>query len=96
MKINSKYQIFYVCFIVFCVTSCSVASTTSSLFAKEVCSCMFVSNQDEEYCIDYGQPVFETSSYSINTEDKTVKARKLGSISKARYVSKRFGCQLID
>ena len=73
---------------------CSVAPTTSALFAKEVCSCIFVSKQDEQYCLEYGQPVLAISSYDINQEDKTVMARKFGSVKKARYISERLGCQL--
>ena len=60
-----RYNIFFVCLVVTSSSvGCSVAPTTSALFAKEVCSCMFVSGQDEEYCIDYGQPVFKVGSYS--------------------------------
>ncbi len=91
-----SYKIFFLTILtLFTATSCSLSPTVSALFAKEVCSCIFVSKQDEKYCLEYGQPVLETSSYSINQEDKTVMARKLGSSSKAHYVSKRYGCQLI-
>ena len=78
------------------LVGCSVAPTTSALFAKEVCSCMFVSEQNDEYCVDYGQLVFKISSYTINMDDKTVMARKLGSSHEARYISKRFGCRLVE
>ena len=78
----------------FSTVGCSVTPTVSALFAKEVCSCIFVSKQDEQYCLDYGQPVLAISSYDINQKDKTVTSRKFGSVNKARYVSERFGCQL--
>ncbi len=92
-----RYQIFFVFLVILSsIMGCSVAPTTSALFAKEVCSCMFVSKQDEKYCIDYGQPVFEAGSYTINIEDKTVIAQKLGSFNEARYISERFGCRLIE
>ena len=85
-------------YISFCLSfaSCGLSKTTSSLFAKEVCSCLFVSDQSKKYCVDYGQPALAVNRYVIDSENKTVVAKKLISKSKARYVSQRLGCELLE
>ena len=64
--------------------------------AKEVCSCLFVVGQTDEFCdqfIHFNPPI---ASYSVDKEKKTVSARSLTYTATAKWVSARAGCQLDD
>lgn len=80
----------------FVLSACGLPRLTTAYFAKEVCSCSFVSQQDEEFCVNYGQPSLSMSSYQIDREAQLVRARKWLAKSEARYISPRHGCELIE
>jgi len=81
-------------FILLALSGCSIHKTTSALFAKEVCSCLFVAEAPEASCLPTGEPVFEISSYKIDRENRRVTASKWGRDSYATFVSERLGCVL--
>ena len=81
-------------FVLLSLSGCSIHKTTSALFAKEVCSCLFVAEVPEASCLPTGEPVFEISSYKIDRENRQVIASKWGRGSRATFISKRLGCVL--
>jgi len=63
--------------------------------AKEVCSCLFVQKQSEDYCRAYTVANPNLATYTVNLDEKTVQAEALLVWSNtARHVSDRFGCVL--
>jgi hypothetical protein len=63
--------------------------------AKEVCSCLFVQGQSEEFCRAYTVANPNLATYSVNLIDKTVQSEALMMWSNtARYDSEHFGCVL--
>jgi hypothetical protein len=68
----------------------------SANFAKEVCSCIFVVGQTQNYCSEYHEQIFKVSAVEIDSEKKEVVAVGLGIQSVARFKSERHGCQLIE
>ena len=63
--------------------------------AKEVCSCLFVQQQSEDYCRAYTVAFPNLATYSVDFEDKAVQAEALLVwTNTARYQSAKFGCVL--
>ena len=63
--------------------------------AKEVCSCLFVQQQTEDYCRAYTVAFPNLATYSVDLEEKVVQAEALLVWSTtARYQSAKFGCVL--
>jgi hypothetical protein len=73
----------------------SFFKVVSSSYAKELCSCLFVVEQELEYCRRYSKQLLPVSSEKIDRNKKTVGATALGITSIAVYRSKRFGCGLL-
>ena len=64
-----------------------------SYTAKEVCSCLFVMEMDEEFCGAWTRASPNVSSFRVDHEKKAVRATALllwGS--SAHFVSDEFGC----
>ncbi len=67
----------------------------ASYGAKLACSCLFVMEQDEEYCRAWVRASPDIVKLRIDEEDKTVTARALGVVrATARWTGERSGCQL--
>jgi len=67
----------------------------SGFAAKEVCSCLFVSNHDEAYCRQLVRVKPDVAKFRVDYVAKTVKARALGMGKQiARYDGEGFGCVL--
>ena len=63
--------------------------------AKLACSCLFVMEQDEDYCRTWVQASPDIVKLKIDAEEKVVTARALGLVkSQARWVDERSGCLL--
>ncbi|MGF1508951.1 MAG: hypothetical protein ACFB9M_05550 [Myxococcota bacterium] len=63
--------------------------------AKEVCSCIFVMEQDEAFCRRYTAEEPDVATFSVDHEQKRVRTTAffLWGAS-ARFVGDRFGCVL--
>ncbi len=63
--------------------------------AKEVCSCIFVIGQTEEFCRNWTRASPEVASFRIDRENKRVES---GAVmlwgARARYVDEKRGCVL--
>jgi len=89
-----------------CAAACAVAGCgdryerndlelVTAYRAKELCSCLFVMQRDEDYCVKWTTASPNIASYSIDHDGRTVETQAMllwGA--KARYVSERFGCLL--
>jgi hypothetical protein len=67
----------------------------SAYTAKEVCSCVFVLEQSEEFCRAWTRANPAVAGFTVDRAAKTVESSALifwGA--KARFVSDRFGCVL--
>ena len=63
--------------------------------AKEVCSCLFVIEQTEDYCRRWTRASPDIASFRVDRKAKVVESSALlfwGA--RARFVSERFGCLL--
>jgi hypothetical protein len=76
----------------------SLISLASSNKAKQMCSCLFVMHQKEEFCDRFSVPdkyLDYVDSTSVDTKNKEVKATvALFWKSSAKYVDDKRGCQL--
>lgn len=67
----------------------------SGFSAKEVCSCLFVSENDEEHCRQWTRVSPNVARFKVDYVSKTVKARSLLMGKQiARYQGDGFGCTL--
>lgn len=67
----------------------------SAFYSKEMCSCMFVVGQTEEFCNNYArQWVPIQGAPVVDREKKTVQVRGLFVTSEAEYTGERTGCVL--
>ena len=66
----------------------------SAFYAKEYCSCYFVSGNEEKYCHDFARQWVPISDFQLDTSAKSVQVSGLGVTTKAQYLGQRFGCQL--
>ncbi len=62
--------------------------------AKEVCSCLYVSEQGENYCRELVRQWLPSATLIIESEARRVKARAFGVERSARFESFKYGCQL--
>jgi hypothetical protein len=69
-------------------------SIISSYYAKEFCSCYFVTGESEAFCHDYTRQYIPISSFSLDKEKKTVTVTGLLRKSEAYYTGPRTGCAL--
>jgi hypothetical protein len=85
----------------------SLIGMASAYYAKEVCSCLFVVGQSEEYCHDYAMhdvqdvnalPLVELSrdSVVVDKNAKTVSVSILWWTTTARHRSAKLGCGYED
>ncbi len=74
------------------LTGCKFPKAVSAFYAKEVCSCLFVVGQEEEYCHEYGKQIIPIWTKEIDRKAKTVKAYGLWESTSARFISSRAGC----
>lgn len=65
-----------------------------SFHSKEMCSCLFVAEQSEDYCRDLVQHWIPIQGDQVDYKSRQVTARGLGVTRSAHFVSERFGCQL--
>ena len=68
----------------------------SAHFAKEFCSCYFVVGQSRQYCENYAEEYIPTSGYEVIEEAREIVAFGLGFQSRAKFISKKYGCRLTD
>lgn len=67
----------------------------SAFYSKEMCSCMFVVGQTEEFCNNYArQWVPIQGAPVVDREKKTVRVQGLFVTSEAEYSGERTGCVL--
>lgn len=63
--------------------------------AKEMCSCMFVVGQTEDFCRTMTKQAPDVKSVTIDRDAKTVRSQAVMMWgARARYVDKRHGCVL--
>jgi hypothetical protein len=63
--------------------------------AHDLCSCLFVMNMPEDYCVAYTKASPDVARYSVDREHRVVEASALilwGA--RARYLGPRSGCTL--
>ena len=68
----------------------------ASFYAKEVCSCMFVTGRDQGFCLDYAKQIVPPGDFSVEPEKKVVRARIFYSIRKGIYKNPQLGCTLYE
>ncbi len=66
----------------------------SSYSAKMMCSCMFVSGHDEDYCRNYARQYVPIQKANFDKTTKTVTVKGFWQVNKAQFVNRRFGCAL--
>jgi hypothetical protein len=89
-----RYLILSVLLLTF--SSCKISKAVSASFSKEMCSCLFVEGQSENYCRDYAKQMIEVEDYKVDWSGKSVWSRGLKLETVVRFQSKRRGCQFID
>ncbi|MGX5220621.1 amidase [Pseudomonas segetis] len=63
--------------------------------AKEYCSCRYVMDNPEQYCVGYAKQYLPLSGFFDDVANKRVTARALGSSQSAQWLGPRQGCQLL-
>ncbi len=86
------------------LSGCAVREIAATNYAKELCSCMFVVEQTENYCLAYVRhdlqvlddlPIIDTDDDAvIDRRERTVTVDLLLTRATARYQSDRLGCVL--
>lgn len=66
----------------------------ASNYAKELCSCLFVSQLPAGHCEEYATQFIKVSGHNIELGQKTVKAWGWGREAQAKWLGPRLGCQL--
>ena len=67
----------------------------SAFYSKEMCSCMFVVGQTEEFCNNYARQYVPIQGAPIVDRDKkTIQVRGLFVTSEAEYTGEKNGCVL--
>ena len=81
----------------FSLQGCSpVLKVISAHYAKEFCSCFFVVGQNQKYCEGYVEEYIPVGGYEILQDAREIVATGLGHESKARFISEKYGCRLIQ
>ena len=63
--------------------------------AKDLCSCIFVMQRDEEYCRNWTKASPNLATIKVDTEQKTVKTAAMQYWSgKAVWINEKEGCRL--
>src|SRR5262245_13533737 len=63
--------------------------------AKEICSCVFVMGQTDEFCARWAKASPDLKTFTIDRGGKTVEAQAVIYFgARARYVNARRGCML--
>jgi hypothetical protein len=77
-------------------SSCSKSfpKAVSTYFSKEVCSCLFVVKQSEEYCLSYHEQFLTPASHSIDYDKKVVSSERFFLSTSARFIDEKSGCQV--
>lgn len=79
----------------------NLKESNSLALAKEMCSCLFVSNQDEQYCREVTKESRYLGRYEVDAKRKRVKAYTIHEKWKYRAFAEfnrerpQFGCKLI-
>lgn len=73
-------------------TFLDVPELTANLTAKEVCSCVFVVGQTEEYCTRTNRQILTPSAIRIDREKKQVYARMWTNAAGAKWAGPYLGC----
>tara|TARA_R110000868_G_scaffold90968_8_gene252149 strand:+ start:1312 stop:1647 length:336 start_codon:yes stop_codon:yes gene_type:complete len=71
-----------------------LARVLSANYAKEMCSCLFVSNLSQEHCEDYSSQYVKPAGQQVDLVAKKVIAWGWGNESHANWISEREGCRL--
>lgn len=66
----------------------------AAFYAKEFCSCYFVTERGEKACDNYARTSISVSDVKIDEVKKTVSAKSLTHTAKAKFVSELEGCLL--
>ena len=89
-------KLFISLFMLLVLSSCKFPKVVSAFYAKEVCSCLFVVGQSEEYCHNYGKQIIPIWTKEIDKKNKKVKAWGLWESTQASFISLRHGCQIVE
>ena len=89
-----------------CADLQSARQVVAPYYAKELCSCLFVTGQPEEVCLDYVRhdlaalddaPIIDTDDDAvIDDSRRSVTVALLLNSATARYQDERLGCRLTD
>ncbi|NUU39319.1 amidase [Pseudomonas sp. C2B4] len=66
----------------------------SAYTAKEYCSCLYVMNNDVEYCHSYVKQWLPISGFTDDAGTKRVTVSGMGRSNSAVWISERQGCRL--
>lgn len=66
-----------------------------SYYAKEYCSCRFVTNNEPEFCANYAELFLPISSFSVDNDKKLVSVKGMGKWASAQWISTKQGCRLL-
>ena len=66
----------------------------SANYAKEMCSCLFVSELSPDHCENYSSQYIRPAGFNIDLVAKKVSAWGFGKNSEASWISKTEGCRL--
>ena len=66
----------------------------SSFYAKEFCSCYFVTEGSEPECHQFAKQWIPISEFHLDKENQTVSVTGLFVTTRARYTGDRYGCVL--
>lgn len=76
-------------------TSCiELAKIVPNYYAKEMCSCMFVMEQSEEYCLEDIAMDPAPQKLKVDLKNKVVKSSFYIFKEKAYWISDEEGCQI--
>ncbi|MCF8060161.1 MAG: hypothetical protein K9K67_12750 [Bacteriovoracaceae bacterium] len=77
------------------VSSCKYTEAPSAGLAKEMCSCIFVSEQTEQYCRMVTKEARILSDFEVDYNRKEVSARGVNFRAMAKMdANPRYGCSL--
>lgn len=76
--------------------SCGMAKMPTSYFSKELCSCLFVEMNEENYCLNYVHSSIPVWSHKIDSKEKSVSSSAFLLSTKYLVKNKKFGCELSE
>ena len=95
MKKRSLFVIFLFLVFVSIIQNARFPKVLSSYYSKEVCSCLFVVGQSFDYCDAFGSQVLPNWYNDIDYSKKEITSWGLWYKTKARFLSKQEGCQIV-